>query len=333
METVTIRVRSLVWFATGALLSAAVVAITLGAWRADAAPGDDDATFVPITPCRLADTRPAPDRVGTAAAFGPGGTQTFTVHGTNGECTVPTEAVAVSTNVTALGATEQTYLTFWPDGTRPLAASLNPAPGEPPTPNAVTVALSASGTFDGYNDAGTVNTVIDVNGYYVASSLEELAQRLAAVEAKAASNAADVASLEASLPFTVSAFDGESPDEIEPLTTDPTDYLSLDVTAPVDGQVSLTGLAFLRHLDAGGDINCLVAEASAIPASPTGDPAWPGVTRYTTTPSGQFGSATAATVFDIAAGETIEYVLACEESEDGGFIYGRHLIATFTPAP
>ena len=40
---VTIRVRSMVWFVTGAMLATAVTLMFVNAWRADAAPGDTDA--------------------------------------------------------------------------------------------------------------------------------------------------------------------------------------------------------------------------------------------------------------------------------------------------
>lgn len=182
MATITLRVRSVVWFVTGAALSAVVVLLLLDAWRVDAAPGDTDSTFAGITPCRLADTRPAPNRVGPAAAIGPGGQQTFAAVGEHGQCSIPTDAVALSLNVTALGASEQSFLTIWPAGERPLAASLNPAPGQPPVPNAVTVDLSDAGGFNVYNERGTVDVVIDVNGYYTASSLSGLDGRLATLE-------------------------------------------------------------------------------------------------------------------------------------------------------
>lgn len=79
-------------------------------------------------------------------------------------------------------SSQRTFLTIWPGGTRPTAASLNPSPGQPPTPNAVNVALSSSGTFEIFNEAGTVDIVIDVNGCYTRSSLQQLAQRVAALE-------------------------------------------------------------------------------------------------------------------------------------------------------
>jgi hypothetical protein len=179
---IMLRYRTLVAFLAGITL-VIVAGFAFQSWRADAAPGDSDATLVPITPCRLVDTRPAPDRIGPNGAFGIGDTRTIAAHGTNGQCTIPTDAVALSLNVTAVGATAPTFLTIWPGGPLPKASSLNPFPGQPPTPNAVTVDLSAGGTFNIYNLAGTVDVIVDVNGYYIRSTLKEIQQRLLALEA------------------------------------------------------------------------------------------------------------------------------------------------------
>jgi hypothetical protein len=190
MSVVTIQLRTLVAFATG-LAVALISVFVFQAWRVDAAPGDTDTTFVPITPCRLFDTRPAGDRVGTAGTFSADDTKTFQGRGSNGKCVIPNDAVGLSLNVTAIGATAGSFLTIWPDGTRPKASSLNPAPGQPPTPNAVTTNLSGGGAFNIYNKAGTVNVIADVNGYYTKTNLQELA--------------ADIAQLQAAQPFAADA--------------------------------------------------------------------------------------------------------------------------------
>lgn len=150
------------------LVSGGVVGVTSQQFAsADLSVGERP-VFVPITPCRLADTRPAPNTVGPRSTpIGDAESVTIAAQGSEGDCTLPIDAVALSLNVTALGATEQTFLTIWPDGARPLAASLNPSPGAPPTPNAVNAPLSPSGSFNIYNDRGSVHVVLDVNGYYV----------------------------------------------------------------------------------------------------------------------------------------------------------------------
>ena len=180
--SVTISYRSLVTFVAG--VTAAVVAVfVLQGLSVDAAAGDSDATFVAMTPCRLIDTRPGGDRVGTHSKFGASETKTVAARGKNGKCMVPSVAVGLSLNVTAVGATAPSFLTIWPDGTLPKASSLNPGPGQPPIPNAVTTTLSGSGSFKMFNKAGSVDVIVDVNGYYTKSSLKDLDQRLVVLEA------------------------------------------------------------------------------------------------------------------------------------------------------
>lgn len=161
------------WAALGAAVAVTVGAVGgvgLNRASADVSSGDRP-VFVPVEPCRLADTRGGANNVGPrSAALTPAETLAITAHGANGKCTgaasIPTDAVALSLNVTALAATELTFLTFWGDGTNPGTANLNPAPGQPPIPNAVNTPLSAAGTFNVFNATGMVDVVIDVNGYY-----------------------------------------------------------------------------------------------------------------------------------------------------------------------
>ena len=85
----------------------------------------------------------------------------------HGECDLAAGATGVSLNVTALNATQPTYLTLYPTGGGlPTASHLNPAPGQPPTPNAVEVDVNSLGQFNVFNGFGTVDVIIDVVGYY-----------------------------------------------------------------------------------------------------------------------------------------------------------------------
>lgn len=152
--------------------------------NADISSGDRP-VFIPIDPCRLADTRPGTNNVGNRARpIGVAETITIEARGTQGKCSLPTDATGLSLNITALHATQLTFLTIWPGGARLLAASLNPAPGQPPTPNAVNALLSTTGAFSIYNDAGSVDVVIDVNGYYVPHDHDDRYPRIADVYAK-----------------------------------------------------------------------------------------------------------------------------------------------------
>ncbi len=172
------------WAAIGA-----AVAVTLGTGGlavVDATVTSGERTvFVAITPCRLVDTRPASTVGPKSSPVGPAETHTVTAHGTNGDCTIPANAVALSLNVTALGATTPTFLAIWPAGaTRPDASSLNPSPGQPPTPNAVTTDLSIDGRFSIFNLQGNVDVLVDVNGYYADHNHDDRYDTKAQVDTK-----------------------------------------------------------------------------------------------------------------------------------------------------
>lgn len=154
------------WAAVGA-----AVAITMGAGGiglVSATAPADAVAYVPIEPCRLADTRPGDDNVGPRATpLGTNETHTIAAHGDQGECVgIPVSATGLQLNITPVGATAPTFLTIWATGDRPLASSLNPTPGQAPIPNAVTAGLTDSGEFNVYNLAGFVDVVIDVAGYF-----------------------------------------------------------------------------------------------------------------------------------------------------------------------
>ncbi|MGB3737214.1 MAG: hypothetical protein WA964_19830 [Ilumatobacter sp.] len=127
--------------------------------------------FIPINPCRLIDTRAGDANVGPLARPLASETVAVTAHGSNGQCVgasaIPSTAVGLSMNVTAIRATEPgTFVTFWGSGPNPGVSNLNPSPGQPPTPNSVNTPLSDTGTFNMANAFGTVEILIDVNGYY-----------------------------------------------------------------------------------------------------------------------------------------------------------------------
>jgi hypothetical protein len=161
------------WAAVGAAVAITLGAAGIGGYgivSADVS-ADNQSAFVPITPCRLVDTRPAPTTVGSRSVpLGPSETVTVTAHGSNGECTgssaIPSDAVGLATNVTAVGPTANTFLTFWGDGANPGTSNLNPRAGGAPTPNSVNTPLSSTGTFNIFNNSGNTNVIVDVNGYY-----------------------------------------------------------------------------------------------------------------------------------------------------------------------
>ena len=156
------------WAAIGAAVAVCVGAG--GLMSASAAPisSGERATYVPITPCRVMDTRPAPEQKGPRnTPLNAGETHTISVWGAQGDCNIPDSATGVVMNVAVVNPTASSFLTVFPGGAAvPLAANLNWVAGQPPVSNSVSADLSATGTLSFYNKFGTVNVAADIVGYY-----------------------------------------------------------------------------------------------------------------------------------------------------------------------
>jgi hypothetical protein len=155
------------WAAIGAAVAVSLGAGGFGLANATISEGEMP-VYIAIDPCRLTDTRPQFLVGPRATPYGPNETVTWVGTGAQGNCNVPAGVSALALNVTALDATAPTYLQFAPGNTVTPggASSLNPVPGEPPTPNAVTISIDDEGEFSIYNLAGTVHVIIDVVGYF-----------------------------------------------------------------------------------------------------------------------------------------------------------------------
>ena len=153
-----------------AMLSAAAVSVFGISVPANAAPGDVS-SVVPIVPCRLFDTR-ATETVGTRSTpINAGEEATFAVWGTNGNCTIPNTTTGIVANVTISNPTSSSFLTVYPaDAPRPFTSNLNWTPGVAPTPNMISVAVSASGAIKVFNNAGTVDVILDIMNYFVSAA-------------------------------------------------------------------------------------------------------------------------------------------------------------------
>ena len=175
-------------FVAGATLSAALVLTGTQAWQVGAAPGDTDATYQPLNPCRLLDTRSDASNVGDRnTPVGPGEVFTAQVTGTNGNClAVPADATGVAMNVTVLNATAPSFLTVFPADLVdvPVVSNLNFSQASPPTPNKVDSKLAPDGKIKIFNAFGNVDVIVDVVGVYTNSSLVDIQKRLLALEAE-----------------------------------------------------------------------------------------------------------------------------------------------------
>lgn len=125
--------------------------------------------FVPITPCRVMDTRPAPNTVGPRnTPIGANSTYSPIVLGANGNCVIPGDALGLGMNVTIVSPTATSFLTVFPTGApKPLTSNLNWTSGHAPIANAVTVRIGTAGKISFFNNKGKVHVVADIVGYYV----------------------------------------------------------------------------------------------------------------------------------------------------------------------
>ncbi len=127
------------------------------------------ATYFPVAPVRVLDSRPGTRHVG-AALFHSRVKQTFIVG--SAAFGVPSNAVAVTGNLTVVAQTRAGYVTLAPalaSGVAPPTSTLN-FPLSDTRANGVTVPLGAGGTLDAMywsaSTADTVNLLFDVTGYF-----------------------------------------------------------------------------------------------------------------------------------------------------------------------
>jgi hypothetical protein len=120
------------------------------------------ANYVPLTPYRILDTRV------TGGALGPGGIRSLQVTGV-GSSPIPPTATAAVLNVTEVSGSALSLLTVFPFNTsRPNASNLN-FTAHTVIANLVTVTLGAQsgqGWVNIYNALGSVNVLVDVEGYF-----------------------------------------------------------------------------------------------------------------------------------------------------------------------
>jgi hypothetical protein len=139
---------------TGTLATAAEVSI----------PTDTALSFVPLTPCRLVDTRRSNGTFGSPALVA-GSARSFTIPSST-NCTIPATAAAYSLNVTVVPHGALGFLTVWPAGqTQPLASTLNSTDGRIKA-NAAIIPAGTGGAVSVYATNAT-DLVLDIDGYFV----------------------------------------------------------------------------------------------------------------------------------------------------------------------
>ena len=145
------------------------VVVDLEGYFAPEAVGSTQGSYVPLPPARITDTRPNSGEPNAGKTMGPSGTLNIQAAGVGG---VPLSGVsAVVLNVTVTDTTSASYLTAFPQGTtQPLASNLNWVAGDTVANRVVVPVNPSTGQITIYNDAGTADVVIDVNGYFTTGS-------------------------------------------------------------------------------------------------------------------------------------------------------------------
>ena len=133
--------------------------------EADFTVDNTESDLVPLTPARLADSRPGnPTADGDDEAFGRLAAGAVKEIQITGRGNVPTDATAALLNITAVRPDAEGYFTVYPcDEDRPLTSNVNYFAGGI-EPNAVLAKLSATGSICIYTLAAS-DLVVDVNGY------------------------------------------------------------------------------------------------------------------------------------------------------------------------
>jgi hypothetical protein len=119
--------------------------------------------FVPITPCRLVDTRSAPGLFGGPAMAG-GAMRSFPLPQSL-TCVVPPTAAAYSLNVTVIPSGPLGYLSIWPAGeAQPAVSTLN-SPDHRVKATAAIVPAGEEGAVSVFV-SDTTDMVLDIDGYF-----------------------------------------------------------------------------------------------------------------------------------------------------------------------
>jgi len=119
--------------------------------------------FIPVTPCRLVDTRNPNGQFGGPPISG-GTSRSFPIPQQT-PCDIPSNAAAYSLNVTVVPHSTLGYLTIWPTGeAQPYVSTMNSPDGRVKA-NAAIVPAGTSGAVSVYV-TDTTNVIIDIDGYF-----------------------------------------------------------------------------------------------------------------------------------------------------------------------
>lgn len=186
-----VRVRVSVFLAATAVVAMASAGAAFAAFSVSSAPAgvaqapqpalapvtvaDPSDIYVPITPCRIVDTRES----GAGGKFAANETRTYRVGGTSGfpgqggksgGCGIPLNATAIAANLTANAPVGNGYVRAWPSAiaTEPAATVLTYVTGPGGISGAtLSITPGVATSLKVRNHTGTTHLTIDVTGYYI----------------------------------------------------------------------------------------------------------------------------------------------------------------------
>jgi len=133
-------------------------------FTANQAAGSSTLHFVPVTPCRIADTRNADGPFG-GPSIPASSSRDFAIP--SSPCGIPANAAAYSLNLTVVPLGPLGFLSVWPYGQpQPAVSTLNSSDGRIKA-NAAIVPAGASGAITVFASDPT-NVIVDINGYFIA---------------------------------------------------------------------------------------------------------------------------------------------------------------------
>ena len=122
--------------------------------------------FVPVTPCRVMDTRGATGTFG-GPSIAAGATRSVPIPSSS--CGIPSSAQAYSLNITVVPPGPLTYLSIWPTGqAQPVVSTVNSLDGRI-VANAAIVPAGTNGAISLFV-SNTTDVIIDINGYFAPAS-------------------------------------------------------------------------------------------------------------------------------------------------------------------
>ena len=151
--------------------ASADVIVDISGWFTGSATPATGALYYPVTPTRIVDTRTGSTFQGEGTTLQPGlngalGTPD-TENTTNiADDGVPSNAIAILSNVTVTNTSTNGYLTLFPQGQSPPNSSdLNWSSGET-TANCTIIGLGSTGEFSMASGSSATDAIVDVSGYY-----------------------------------------------------------------------------------------------------------------------------------------------------------------------